>query len=150
MHNDSTTTTTTTPTPREVWDGLSPDDQRRVRDFTPGIWDARSIFEEYTRLSDLFALDGKVWRFTPAGAAVFAYATTEIEQFYCEGCKSWLTEGGTVHNYGEHEGAAMTRRWRYSYDGGETWQDEPREEPVGMGAHLSPKYPEPNRKDAPS
>jgi len=50
----------------------------------------------------------------------------EIEQFFCEGCKLWLTQGGPTHNDGEHEGAPPTERRRYSYDDGETWQDEPR------------------------
>lgn len=52
-----------------------------------------------------------------------------IEQFYCEGCKLWLTEGGTVHDAHEHfDGTTPhVRETRYSYDGGATWEDEERE-----------------------
>lgn len=125
----------------------------------------------------------------------------EIEEFYCEGCRAWLREGGIVHDDGEHDGAQPTSRYRYSCDGGATWQSEPRDEfnqalrewlndrdyvsgdwpdnvpevvrsdadeafgngaildengwpipakddttRVGMGKHISPKYPEPNTK----
>ena len=62
-----------TQTPQEIWEGLDPRDQRRVLNFHPGIWDARSVFEEYARLDDLFTLDGKVWQFTDLGHAVSEY-----------------------------------------------------------------------------
>ena len=53
-------------------------------------------------------------------------AREEIEEFFCEGCRLWLRTGGIVHDADEHEGAPRTQRYRYSYDGGTTWQDEPR------------------------